>query len=93
MLSGHEERQFLAEGAQAVREALAALERRCSSGARALRSPREAADRHPELVALADAAGVPITVASDEVLDALSETVTPQGLVAVVDFLDLGWKR
>jgi TrmH family RNA methyltransferase len=34
--------------------------------------------------------GVTVTVASSSVLEVLSETVTPQGLVAVVDYLDTG---
>jgi TrmH family RNA methyltransferase len=48
-----------------------------------------AAERLPELMSLASSAVVPVTVASDAVLDALCETVTPQGIVAVVDFLDV----
>ena len=83
-----EERQFLAEGAQAVREALGAS-RDGDARVRELLVTPDAADRHAELVALANAAAVPVTIASESVLDALSETVTPQGLVAVVDFLDL----
>jgi TrmH family RNA methyltransferase len=83
-----EERQFLAEGAQAVREALSAS-RDGDARVRELLITADAADRHRELVVLADAAGVPVSMASTRVLDALSETVTPQGLVAVVDFLDV----
>jgi TrmH family RNA methyltransferase len=81
-----DEQQFLAEGAQAVREALGAS-RDGNAHVRELLITPAAAQRHPDLVALADAAAVPVTVASETVLDALSETVTPQGLVAVVDFL------
>lgn len=83
-----EQRQFLAEGAQAVREALAASH----DGAphvRELLITVGAADRHHELVAQANAAAVSITFASEAVLDAVSETVTPQGVVAVVNFLDV----
>jgi TrmH family RNA methyltransferase len=40
-------------------------------------------ERHREIVALAEAAGIRTTVAHDQAVAALSETVTPQGLVAV----------
>lgn len=83
-----QERQFLAEGAQATREALGAS-RDGDARVREVLITADAADRHSELVALANAAAVPVTLASGSVLDAVSETVTPQGLVAVVDFLDV----
>ncbi|GLZ36897.1 RNA methyltransferase [Actinokineospora sp. NBRC 105648] len=47
-----------------------------------------AATRNLDLVTAADRAGVPISEATDKALDGLSETVTPQGLVAVCDLLD-----
>jgi TrmH family RNA methyltransferase len=83
-----QERQFLVEGAQAVRESLVAAH---DGGARVheVLVTADAAARHPQLVELAGAAEVPVTLASASVLDVLSETVTPQGLVAVVDFLDV----
>lgn len=84
-----EERQFLAEGSPAVREALAAA-KVGDAKVREVLFTAAAAVRHPELVALAGAAAVPVTFASEEVMAALSETVTPQGLAAVVDFVDLG---
>jgi len=62
--------RFLAEGAQAVREAVRA------GAAEELFATAEAAARHPELAA--DAAEI-----SERDAAALSETVTPQGLVAV----------
>lgn len=62
--------RFLAEGAQAVREALAV------GAVVELFATAEARDRHPELSA--DAAEISARDAA-----ALSETVTPQGLVAV----------
>ena len=83
-----EDRQFLVEGAQAVREALGSAQDG-DAHVRELLITTAAAGRHPELVALAHAAAVPVNLASEEVVDALSETVTPQGLVAVVDFVDL----
>lgn len=68
--------EFLVEGPQAVREALAAgvvLRTFCT---------REAAERHPDLVAVR-----PVLVTADD-LARLSDTVTPQGLVAVCRVLD-----
>jgi TrmH family RNA methyltransferase len=82
-----EQRRFLVEGVQAVREALAGS----ASGdvvVRDLFVTLDAAQRHPELLEAASAQRVPVRTASDSVLAALSETVTPQGLVAVCAFLD-----
>jgi TrmH family RNA methyltransferase len=83
-----EQRQFLAEGAAAAREALHAAGDAGVEVRELLLTP-EAAERHHDIVAVAASAGVPVTYASDAVLGALSETVSPQGLVAVVDFLDV----
>lgn len=83
-----EQRQFLAEGAPAAREALLAAGEAGVEVRELLVTP-EAAARHHDIVAVAEVAGVPVTYASDTVLGALSETVSPQGLVAVVDFLDI----
>jgi TrmH family RNA methyltransferase len=72
-----EDGRFLAEGPQAVREALAAgvvTELFYEPG------------RGPSVQALADqaeAAGLRTTAAGEQVLAALTETVTPQGIVAV----------
>jgi TrmH family RNA methyltransferase len=69
--------RFLAEGPQAVREALAAGlvdEVFCTQGA---------LDRHSELLA-----GAPISLITDRVLAALTETQSPQGLVAVCSTVD-----
>ena len=75
------DRRFLAEGPQAVREAVArpgtVLE---------VFVTRDAAARHPEI--LAAAAGAPVHVVSGEVMTALAQTVAPQGLVAVCSVLD-----
>lgn len=49
----------------------------------------DAAARHPELIDNAEALGVRTTSAADDVAAELSETVTPQGLLAVVGFLDV----
>ncbi|MFC5723213.1 TrmH family RNA methyltransferase [Streptomyces gamaensis] len=81
------ERRFIAEGPQAVREAI--LHR---SGAEPtlveLFATAEAAERHEEIVSTAHAAGVRVHFASDEVVAGLSQTVTPQGLIGVCRFLD-----
>jgi RNA methyltransferase, TrmH family len=80
-----QDRAFLAEGAQAVREALAAQ----PSPVRELFVTADARARHADLVAAASALGLPVHRASGRVLDELSETVTPQGLVAVCDQVDV----
>ncbi|WP_239001062.1 TrmH family RNA methyltransferase [Jiangella asiatica] len=71
--------RFLAEGPQAVREAVAAGADRVVE----VFATPAAAERWPEIVAGARAAGVAVVTADDAALAALSETVTPQGLVAV----------
>ncbi|HEY6316051.1 MAG TPA: RNA methyltransferase [Streptosporangiaceae bacterium] len=78
------ERAFLAEGPQAVTEALA-------SGARIsdLFVTVPAQSRHHDLVTAAAAAGVAVHVVSGEVMSELAQTVTPQGLLAVCGFIDV----
>ena len=44
---------------------------------------REAAERHPELLGPAAEQGVPVQLVSGEVMSAIAQTVTPQGVVAV----------
>ena len=76
--------QFLAEGAQAVREALAWA----ASGrgeVHELFVTQTAAERNTSLLHTAIDAGVRVTEVTDKAAAALSETVTPQGLVAVCD--------
>src|SRR3954447_6092599 len=79
--------RFVAEGPQAVREALAA-HRRSGDVVRALYVSPSAADRYRGELALAREAGVPPVLVTDEVLAAMTDTVTPQGLVAVCDTVD-----
>ncbi|MBH5337872.1 RNA methyltransferase [Streptomyces pactum] len=74
------ERRFLAEGPQAVREAVAHLVE--------VYVTVDAAERHAGIVAAVTAAGVPVLTATDEVIAAMSDTVTPQGIVGVCRFLD-----
>src|SRR5580700_4886991 len=82
------ERSFLAEGPQAVSEALA-------TGARVsglfVTSPAQA--RHADLVEAAEDAGVEVQLVSGEVMGELAQTVTPQGLLAVCDFVDVALDR
>lgn len=79
--------QFLAEGPQAVREALALAGTGAGRSMHALFVSDTAAVRHVELVEAAIAADVPVHHAEDAALASLSETVTPQGIVAVCDTL------
>lgn len=76
-------RLFLAEGPQAVREALDLPG--CVAEVFALPS---AAQTHPDLHGRALEAGVPWYLVDDAALASLAETVHPQGLVAVCRFLD-----
>ncbi|MEW9531325.1 TrmH family RNA methyltransferase [Microbispora sp. NPDC049125] len=76
------DRAFLAEGPQAVREALAAKD-----VVTELFTTVEAETRHADVVAAAAAAGVPVHRASGEVMAELTQTVTPQGLLAVCRFV------
>jgi TrmH family RNA methyltransferase len=48
-----------------------------------------AARRHPDLLAAAARAGVRVGAVTDRAAAALSDTVTPQGIVAVCDLLDV----
>jgi RNA methyltransferase, TrmH family len=79
--------RFLAEGPQAVREAVAA---HGASGdvVGDLYLTAAAAQRWPDLVAQARAAGLPVTGTTEAVMAAMTDTVTPQGLLAVCRTLD-----
>ena len=78
------ERRFLAEGPQAVREALAS-----PGGVLELFATRDAVDRHGDLVTAATSAGVEVQLVSSDVMAAMCQTVTPQGVVAVCGFVDV----
>jgi len=78
-----EHRLFLAEGPQAVREAL-----RVPGCLREVFAVPSAPAAHPDLHAAATDAGVPWQPVDDAALASLTETVAPQGLVAVCRFLD-----
>lgn len=82
-VSRAETRLFLAEGPQAVREAIDLPG--CVAEVFAVPS---AAATHPDIHARARAAGVTWHPVEDAALASLTETVHPQGLVAVCRFLD-----
>ena len=95
-------RRFLVEGPQAVREALGSP---AAPGTRSPRADQaapssgaagragvvelfvtpEAADRYPDLVAEAPS----VSVVTEQAMASLADTVHPQGLVAVCEFLDV----
>jgi RNA methyltransferase, TrmH family len=85
--------QFLAEGPQAVRESVAEHARRTALGrpplVREILAEPQAAARYAEVLSAARAAGILVTAAGPEVLAALSDTVHPQGLVAVCALIDV----
>lgn len=82
---------FLAEGPQAVREALKLHQQRLVAGAAGVVTEVFASgsclDRFPEFVELSQ--GVNARLATDEVLAAMADTVNPQGIIAVCRFLDV----
>ncbi|MDX8144815.1 RNA methyltransferase [Lentzea sp. BCCO 10_0061] len=73
--------RFLVEGAQAVREALAWK----NGEVHELFVTATAAQRNAELLQTASNQGIRISEVTDKAADSLSETVTPQGIVAVCD--------
>ncbi|WP_144663064.1 RNA methyltransferase [Paenarthrobacter nicotinovorans] len=83
--------RFLAEGPQAVREALTLHRERTAAGGAAVVhevfASEACLDRLPELADLAQ--GTLLRLASDDVLSAMADTVNPQGIVAVCSFVDV----
>jgi TrmH family RNA methyltransferase len=77
------DRLFLAEGPQAVREALAG-----PGVLTELFVTSEGRSRHPDLTALAVGQGVPVHEVGGEVMAELAQTITPQGLLGVCRFVD-----
>ncbi len=73
--------EFLAEGAQAVREAIAA-ERDHPGLVIELYVTETGASRNVELVRAAFAAGIEVSQVTDKAAESLSDTVHPQGVVA-----------
>ncbi len=76
-----EDRCFLVEGAQAVGEALAEEGRLLSLFVQ---------DELDPLVVRARQADVPVEQVSDRVMERLTSTVTPQGVVGIAPFVDVG---
>ena len=83
-VSRAETRLFLAEGPQAVREALTV-----PGCVREVFAVPAAAGQHPEIRAAAEDQQVVWQLVDDAALASLAETVQPQGLVAVCRFLDV----
>ncbi len=83
--------QFLAEGPQAVREALRLHQQRLAAGqpgvVTEVFASENCLDRHPEFEELSQ--GVNARLATDDVLAAMADTVNPQGIIAVCRFLDV----
>jgi TrmH family RNA methyltransferase len=86
--SRREAGRFLAEGAQAVREAL-----RHPKVVVQVYATAEALERNVALIDEAKAAGVRVDEISTRAAAALSETVTPQGLVAVCRKIDMPLRK
>ncbi|WP_084638156.1 TrmH family RNA methyltransferase [Gordonia shandongensis] len=76
-----DEKQFLAEGANAVDAALA------TGRARRLLVRDGDSDRHGALLGRAEEAGIPVLRVTARAADKLSETTTPPGVFAVCDLL------
>ncbi|WP_110081576.1 TrmH family RNA methyltransferase [Actinokineospora spheciospongiae] len=74
--------RFLAEGAQAVREALA------YGTVHEVFATEAGAARNTEILQRADELRLPISLVTDKAASGLSETITPQGILAVCDLLD-----
>ncbi|MFJ5955815.1 TrmH family RNA methyltransferase [Paenarthrobacter sp. NPDC092416] len=83
--------RFLAEGPQAVREALSLHRDRLAAGEPAVVhevfASEACLERLPELADLSR--GTLLRIATDEVLSAMADTVNPQGIVAVCSFVDV----
>jgi RNA methyltransferase, TrmH family len=79
------DRRFLAEGPQAVREALDPA----AGSLVELFATADAEMRHHDLVAAAEARGAMVHRVSVELMAELAQTVTPQGLLAVCEFIDV----
>ncbi|MGO1435528.1 MAG: TrmH family RNA methyltransferase [Canibacter sp.] len=72
--------RFLVEGPHAVAEAM----KHAANDVEVVFATQQGLTRSPELDRLADTFGVIIELVTDEVLTAIADTVTPQGIVAVV---------
>lgn len=88
-------RQFLAEGPQAVTEAMRAHHDCLAAGGtpiiEAMYATVECLKRFPQLLEASSVPGsrISIRIASELVLAAMTDTVSPQGVVAVCNFVDV----
>ena len=80
-----EARLFLVEGPQAVREAISHRPELVHD----VFITKSGLERHKELVTLAEANSIELTLTTDAVLDQMADTITPQGVVAVCGFSDV----
>jgi RNA methyltransferase, TrmH family len=91
------EGRFVAEGPQAVTEAVAAHAEALAAGRApvvlALYATPDAGDRYAAVLDVAADAGVVVRLATPEVLAAMGDTVTSQGLVAVCADVDVPLER
>jgi TrmH family RNA methyltransferase len=87
------ERRFVAEGPQAVTEAVDATVAAVAAGGSPvvleLYATEDAAARFGPVLEAARLAGIPPRTVTDQVLAAMSDTVTPQGLLAVCALVDV----
>jgi len=75
----HETGRFLLEGPQAVREAL----RFAPEAVEELYATPGAMEKHPDVRDGAGDAGIDVRFATEAVIEAMADTVTPQGVIAV----------
>lgn len=80
---------FLAEGRQAVREALRLLPGRTTPSAVAVLVAEDAYATNVDLLDMARAVDVEILLASTAEVASLCDTVTPQGIIAVCESVDI----
>jgi TrmH family RNA methyltransferase len=80
--------RFLAEGRQAVSEAL-----RRPGTVLDLLVGADVVARHQDLLRLAAAAGIPVAAVPPAQLATLADTVTPQGILAVCSTVDVGLEQ
>ena len=86
------DRAFLAEGPQAVREAVA-LAATKPGAVQDIFVTDDARRRHREIIDAAESLRIPTHSVGDEVMASMAQTVTPQGMVAVCSFLDRPCRR
>ena len=85
----HEARLFLVEGPQAVREALAFRPELVVD----IFVTQAVKDRYGEILDTAREHSIEITDATEAVINQMADTVSPQGIIAVVEFLEFGLEQ